>query len=159
MPDSFDIELTSRLKINKLGLELVWLAGFFIVIFGISLIPAQSLPPEMAFLYVFFIIPRGFHLILGIAFLVLLFGEWFRGMRKIEPAKLRVFVDKMVIESFSKTWEIPYNKIQKFKGTLNLVHNYRKLTYTILLKDKTKIEVRTSKEIYNELTDYFPNKE
>jgi len=158
LPDCFDIQLTSSLKINKLGLEICFLGGFFLAIFALTLIPAQYMPAEMAFLFIFFILPRDFHLILGGSLILLIIGDWIRGLRKVENAKLQVYVDKITIESASEKRDIPYNKIKRIDGTVNLMHGYRKLTYKIILIDQSRIELRTSKEIYNVLTDYFPNK-
>ena len=107
MPDCFDIQLTIPLKINRLGLEICYLGGYFLAIFAFTLIPAQYMPAEMAFLFIFFILPRDFHLILGVSLVLLIIGDWIHGLRKVENEKLQVYIDKMTIESASEKRDIP----------------------------------------------------
>ncbi|WP_188440626.1 hypothetical protein [Planktosalinus lacus] len=116
------------------------------------------MPNEISFLYLFFIVPRNVYLVLGGSAVILLLGEWLRGLRSLEKGRLRIFPDKMIIETPSKKWDLSYNQIHKIKGSSNIMHNYRELTYMLLLLDGSKIEIRTSKEIFNELTDHFPDK-
>ena len=139
MRDQFKIEIAERKKINKIGSEIKYFGLFFFAIFSLVLVPARYLPFE-------------------ISFSLILFGEWLHGMGKYTNAKLEFHPDSILLISGSRNIEIKHFNIKKITGWKNFTHRYKKPNVLIKTKTKERYEIRIDIEIFDILTDTFPNK-
>gem|GEM_PF-2805898 len=161
MKETFEIEFAERKKINKRGAEIASFGFFFLLIFGLCLLPAKYLPFEIATIYLFEVVNRNIYIVLSCSLFLLLFGEWLKGLRKYEKAELELKSDGISMTSLTKNIELKYDEIKKFNGVMNIVHGLKsihKINFVIKTMDNEKIEIRSHSDIFNELTDYFPEK-
>lgn len=161
MKETFDIELAERKKVNKIGSEIANFGFFFALIFCLFLFPAKYLPSEIAFIYLIEFLNRNVYYFISISVLIFLFGEWLKGMRNYEKAELELKTNRIILLSKARTIELEYDKIKKFKGVINLVHglsNIHRLNFVIKMTDNGNYEIRSHKDVFNGLTDHFPDK-
>jgi hypothetical protein len=159
MKEKFRIELAERKKINKVGKEITAFGAFFFILFLLCLLPAKYLPSEVAVVYLIEIVHRNVYIVLSSTFSIILFGEWLKGMRKYEKGELVLTLEGIKISSTSKKVFIKFDKIKKIKGLNNLVHNkLNRFNFIIKTTESNKVEIRANSDIFNALTDYFPNK-
>lgn len=137
------------------------ISTFFLFMFGLCFLPAKYLPTEISIIYLIEVVNRNIYYIFSGSFVLLLTGEFLRGLRGYENAILELKPDKMSIVSKSETIDLEYGKIKKFYGYNNLVHGLKSmedLNFIIKMNNNTKIEIRSHKKIFNGLTDFFPKK-
>ena len=161
MKETFDIQLAERKKINKIGSQIANFGFFFAVVFCLFLLPANYLPSEIAVIYLIEFVNRNVYILISISAVIFLFGEWLKGMRNYEKADLELKPDRILLLSKTKTIELEFNDIKKFHGVMNLIHglsNMHKLNFIIKTNDNGKYEIRSHKDVFNGLTDYFPDK-
>ncbi len=151
------IENANKLKINKIGIEMASLGFFFILIFGIVLIPGKYLPIEVATVYYFEIISKNIYIILSVSFLIGLTGLILKESRSYEPAELEILYDRLKITTKEKIIEIKYSEIEKFKGKLPFPF-IKKENIIIKRIEKKNIEIRTEEGVFEALTNIFPDK-
>lgn len=161
MKETFDIELAERKKVNKIGSEIGHIGFVFAFIFCLFLLPANYLPSEIASIYLIDFVDRNVYYFILISVAMLLFGEWLKGLRNYEKAQLELKPNGISLLSKTRTIELEFDKIKNFRGVMNLVHgltNIHKLNFVIKMTNNRKYEIRSHKDIYNGLTDYFPDK-
>lgn len=125
------------------------------------MLPVKYLPFEIATIYLFEVVNRNIYIVLSCSLFLVLFGEWLKGLRKYEKAELALKTDGILLSSTTRNIELKYEKIKKFKGVMNLVHgfsNIHKLNFVIKTTDNEKIEIRSHTDVFNGLTDAFPDK-
>ena len=158
LKETYNIKIAEKLKINRIGKDLLGFGFFFLIIFGVCLLPAKYLPFEISTIYLFEVVPHIVYIVLSGAIIIILIGEWLRGMRKYDKAELILEPQKIILISQNKNIELEYDKIKKFRGVMNLFHGYKRLNFVIKMADNNKYEIRADSEIYDGLTDYFPDK-
>lgn len=158
MKETFDIQIAEKLKINRIGTEIVSFGFFSLLVFGLCLLPAKYLPFEIATIYLIEVVSRNVYIVLSSSIIIILVGERLRGMRHYENAELILQPEKMILLSDKKNIELEYEKIKKFQGVMNLTYGFKRLNFVIKMADNNKYEIRADSEVYDGLTDYFPDK-
>jgi hypothetical protein len=82
-------------------------------------------------------------------------------MRNYEKAELELKTNGILLLSKTRTIELKFDEIKKFQGIMNLIHgfsNIYRLNFVIKTTDNGKYEIRSHKDVFNGLTDYFPDK-
>ncbi|MDT0294947.1 hypothetical protein ACFQ3R_05870 [Mesonia ostreae] len=161
MKVTFEIEFAKKRKISNIGAEIVSFGFLFLFIFGLCLLPAKYLPFEIATIYLLEVVNRNIYIVLSCSSFLVIFGSWLKGLRKYEKAELELKSDGISMTSLTRNMELKYDEIKKFGGTLNIVHGMKsihKINFIIKTINNERIEIRSHSDIFNELTDYFPEK-
>ena len=141
-----------------MGSEIRNFGIFFLVCFGLFLLPAKYLPFEISWVYLIEIVNRNVYICLSASMIIMLFGDWLNGMRDYENAHLEILADRILLTSETRNIELEYNQIKKIYGTVNLTHRLMRPNFVFRMKDNEKHEIRAHADIFNVLTDFLPNK-
>ncbi len=161
LKNTFDIQFAERKKINKIGSQIANFGFFFALVFCLFLLPAKYLPSEIAIIYLIEFVNRNVYIFISISVAIFLFGEWLKGMRNYEKAELELKDNGILLFSKTRRIELKYDEIKKFHGVMNLIHglsNMHRLNFVIKTIDNGKYEIRSHKDVFNGLTDHFPDK-
>jgi hypothetical protein len=158
LKSTFDIQIAKKLKINNTGDQIFAIGFTFFIIFGLFVLPAKYLPLEIATIYLFEIVSKNVYIILSGSVILILIGEWLRSLRNYETAELELQTDRLVLITESSNIELKYKNIKKFKGVLGLFNGLNKISFRILMTDKNKYEIKAHSDVFDGLTDSFPDK-
>jgi hypothetical protein len=158
LKETFDIELAEKKSINKIGLKIISLGFFLFLVFWLCALPAKYLPAEIAAIYLIEVLNRNIYYVLAASMIVLLFGDWLNGMRNYEIAELEIQPDRIILHSKTKKIELEYDYIKKFHGVMNFTHSFKRPNFKIITINNEKYEIRAHQDVFNGLTDSFPDK-
>jgi hypothetical protein len=158
LKETFEIELAEKKSINKIGLKIISFGIFLFLLFWFCALPSKYLPSEIATIYLIEVLNRNIYYVLIASMVVLLFGDWLNGMRNYEKAELEIQPDRIILLSKTKKIELEYDNIKKFHGVMNFTHNFKKPNFKIITINNEKYEIRAHQDVFNGLTDSFPDK-
>lgn len=158
MKETFEIEFAKKKSINKIGKSVLSFGFFLFLVFLLFVWPAKYLPSEIAAIYLIEVVNRNVYYVFATSMVVILLGDWLNGMRNYEKAELEIQPNQIILFSKTKKIELEYDDIKKFHGVMNIIHNFKRPNFKIITNNNEKYEIRAHQDVFNGLTDSFPDK-
>lgn len=148
LEETFDIKIIHRYKINQFGYEVIACGIICFMILGVFRMPYAWMGIDMA--------PIEINFATLISLIIIVIGIILNLIRRAEKAIMILNASEIIIKNNRIFKKFKYDNIQRFEEKNQ---SLEKISFKIIAKNGNDIEIKTDKEIFEWLVEYFPEKE